>query len=221
MWGGGAPAEGGHEPSNPGAGHFAEKLKYRWADAAFRTWSRGQSILHGFWSRLVKGRLEDGTAYIQPTVAVGNAKWKIKGMKGRKPTPTSSMLAAGMAVCGRSWLRSVDEPPYEHRSSKPCSGCGKVLDKVRAPTPIRVKLAAAARKARGVLTKKVPDTRIVRGLLLCRNPACPNPGFKHRDKHAALNIRNNTVSVAAGRGGLKWMRRVRHLDAPPGVYTIR
>ena len=191
---------------------FAEKKKKRWANAAFTTWCRGQSILHGFWARVKAGRYEDGTAGVNPMILYGNAKFASSG-PGRRAGPTVRMRKACVDVCGVSWVRDADE----HRSSKCCSGCGEVLATVTAPTPQRVLKANAARlkkqaKSGYGLARPASARRTVRGKMLCRNTACP-VGFVHRDIDAAKLILLNALAKEAAElvgmvGGLECMRHV-------------
>ena len=76
-----------------------ERLKLRWARAAFRTWSIGNSILMKFWARIRAGRLDDGTAGVRPVILYGRAKFNASG-PGRQSAPTTTMRAACEAACG-------------------------------------------------------------------------------------------------------------------------
>lgn len=196
-----------------------ERLKARWANASFTTWSRGHAILEGFWARICAGLLADGTAGVWPVILYGAAKFAATG-RGRRSSPTTTMRSACVTVCGAEWVRDASE----HRTSKCCSGCGCVLEKVWGPTPTRVYDAAAAKEARELPrgwsrppARPIPATRIVRGLLHCGEEECRSRSFHHRDKNACRSILLNALSIDAGRGTLPYMEHGRHDDgdAPP------
>ena len=196
-----------------------EKLKYRWADAAFRTWSRGQAIMHSFWARVKAGRHDDGTAGVTPIILYGNASFSATG-PGRHSAPTTSMRPACVTACGVSWVRDADE----HRSTKCCSGCGQVLALVYAPTPQRVleantkRLEKQAQSGYGLARPAYPR-RKVRGMLLCRNPACSN-GFVHRDTDAAKLILLNALIKELHGVGVDCMLHIRHHDPKVALFKL-
>jgi len=196
-----------------------ERLKPRWARAAFRTWSLGQSILTSFWACIRAGRLEDGTYGVRPVIVYGSAAFAATG-RGRHSSPTTTMRAACVAACGAAWTRDADE----HRSSKCCSACGCVLTRVESPTPYRVYAAAAAKAARELPfgwkrppARPVRAWRVVRGLLYCGQDACRERPLRHRDGDACRLILDNALAVDAGRGTLDCMRKGKHADdvVPP------
>ena len=202
---------------------LAERLKPRWAHAAFRTWSRGHAILEGFWAGVRAGSLADGTMGVRPVVLYGSAKFAATG-KGRFSSPTTAMRAACVKVCGAAWVRNVDE----HRSTKCCSCCGYVLAKVWARTPERIYAAAAARAAAPLPwgwtrppPRPIPAWRVVRGLQRCDSPMCSASAFRHRDVDAArLILRNALHADAHGGEMLHFLRHVRHVEATPPTFLL-
>jgi hypothetical protein len=199
-----------------------ERLKARWANASFTTWSRGHAILEGFWARICAGRLEDGTAGVWPVILYGAAQFA-SSSRGRRPGPTTSMRHACVTVCGAAWVRDANE----HRSSKCCSGCGCVLEKVWALTPERIYEAAAAREANALPLgwkrpppRPIATWRIVRGLLHCGQDECRSRSLHHRDKDACRSILNNALSVDAGHGTLPYMEKGQHNDNVPPVFYL-
>ena len=200
---------------------LAERLKGRWAHAAFRTWSKGHSILEGFWARLRAGLLEDGTYGVRPVILYGAAKFAATG-KGRKSTPTTAMRAACVKACGAAWVRDV----VEHRNTKCCSfpDCALVLEKVWAPTPERIYAAAEARAEAPLpwgWTRPPPRPihpwRVVRGLQHCGGHECRARAFRHRDVDAArLLLVNELHREAHGGEPLSYLRQgVRHVEVIP------
>ena len=191
-----------------------ERLKPRWARAAFRTWSLGDSILTAFWAGIRAGRLEDGTYGVRPVILYGKADFAATG-KGRHSSPTTTMRAACVAACGAAWVRDADE----HRSTKCCSACSCVLARIEAPTPYRIYAAAAAKAARELPfgwkrppARPVRAWRVVRGALFCGQDACREQPLRHRDGDATRLILDNALSVSAGRGTLECMRKGPHAD---------
>ena len=207
---------------------FEEKLKPRWAHARFNSWSRNQSVLMSFWARIVRGRVEDGTAGRRPVLHYGDAAFNATG-RGRPSAPTTAMHEACVAACGARWVRKADE----HRSTKCCARCGEVLEyvhggggtvapggghprpspphppppprKVTALTPDRV-YAAAARRAATPLPngwqrpppRPLPEFRPVRGLLHCGSASCRAAGVTF--VHRDVNAAVNILNNAVSLG---------------------
>jgi hypothetical protein len=198
-----------------------ERLKPRWAQAAFRTWSRGHAILEGFWARIRSGRLEDGTYGLRPVILFGKVNFSASG-RGRHSSPTTAMRKACVSICGADWVRDANE----HRSTKCCSGCHLVLDKVVAATPERIYAKAAGKAARPLPegwtrppARDVHPTRIVRGMLFCPTPRCSGKQLKHRDTDACLLMLENEFAVDAGKGTLPCMQTGRRMEElPAGIY---
>ena len=204
-----------------------ERLKPRWAAAAFRTWSLGKSILEGFAARICAGSLEDGNLGVQPVVLYGAAGFAASG-RGRHSSPTTAARRAFVSVCGAAWVRDANE----HRSTKCYSRCHGVLDKVHHLTPERIYAAAEAR-AEAPLPwgwsrpppRAIPPWRVVRGMLYCPSDECRSFRLRHRDKDACPLIRENAFSVcaagSAAAGTLECMRaKARPGEAPPGVFDM-
>ena len=133
------------------------------------------------------------------------------------------MRRACETVCGAEWVRDANE----HRSTKCCSGCHLVLDRVVAETPARVYAAAeekAARPLPGGWTRPpmrdIHPTRVVRGSLHCPTPTCSGKALVHRDTDACLLILQNELAVDAGRGTLPCMQTGRHVELPAGLYRL-
>jgi hypothetical protein len=199
-----------------------ERLKARWAHAAFRTWSKGHSILEGFWGGLRTGRLEDGTYGVRPLVLYGKVNFSATG-KGRHSSPTTAARKACNTVCGNDWVRDANE----HRSTKCCSGCHCVLDKVLALTPERIYAAAAAKAARPLPfgwvrppARDIHPLRIVRGLLYCPSYECRTKALKHRDVDACRLILANALAVDAHFGTLPCMAFGRREELPAGKHLL-
>jgi hypothetical protein len=221
-----ARAAHGAAGAQPGAfaAVLAERLKPRWAHAAFRTWSRGHAVLEGFWARVCAGRLEDGTAGVAPVVLYGSAAFAATG-RGRRSAPTTAARAACVTVCGARNVHDVDE----HRTTKCCSWCDCVLDHVYAPTPLRVHLAAAARAEGGLplgwRRPPAPPVRAwakTRGLLRCPSAECWARSFRHRDFDAARLILRNEEHRAGNAGEpLPFLKKGRRpYEEPAGRFTL-
>ena len=128
-----------------------------------------------------------------------------------------------MTACGAAWVRDANE----HRSSKCCSACGGVLDKVWSLTPERVYAAAAAKAERALPwgwvrppARRIAAWRVVRGMLHCPAEACRARSLRHRDDDATPLILDNAISVDAGAGVLECMLGGRHDEAPPGRFDL-
>ena len=180
--------------------------------------------MEGFWARLCAGRLDDGTAGVQPVILYGAAMFAATG-RGRRSAPTTAMRKACVTACGAAWVRDASE----HRSTKCCSSCGCVLDKVWAPTPERVYDAAAAKAQRELPegwarapARAVAPWSVVRGMLRCDTDECRARSLRHRDGDACRLILANALAedAAVQRGGaaadgtLPCMRGGRHADDP-------
>ena len=181
---------------------FAETLKSRWADEEFRAKRAKAQVLHAFWSRVRRGRLEDGTAGVTPMVAYGDANLATS-IGGRLSAPTT---AAYVACCHAMGPENV-VLTTEHRSSKCCSACGHVLRKVLSPNVSRraqrkhdYKLGQedlrSAQQGEAYVEPAwaryaTPNWAALRGLLACNNSSCQDnhASFVDRDLNAARNIR--------------------------------
>ena len=199
-----------------------ERLKARWAHAAFRTWSKGHSILEGFWGRLRSGRLDDGTYGVRPVVLYGKVDFKATG-RGRHSAPTTAARKACNTVCGNAWVRDASE----HRSTRCCSGCHCVLDTVVALTPERIYAAAAAKAAQPLPygwkrppARQIYPVRTVRGLLFCPSYECRAKALKHRDVDACRLILANALAIDAHFGTLPCMASGRRDELPAGKHVI-
>ena len=87
----------------------------------------------------------------------------------------------------------------EFRTSKYCSGCGDILQKMVSLPPLKKLLAAQERAEK--TGEPLPDyyskVSVLRGLVRCVNRDCARYGqFWHRDKQAALGIREITIAIA-------------------------
>jgi len=213
-----------------------ERLAPRWAHAAFRTWSKGHSILEGFWAGVRAGRVADGTAGVRPVIMYGDGDFAAT-LRGTFSSPTTSLRRACVVACGAGWVRPADE----HRTSKCCSDpkCGGVLDRVAAATPQRIYAGAEARAAAALPPgfsrappRPIPPWRVVRGMYYCPTCALTGRGFRHRDFDAArLMLRNELHKEAHGgpppvggapdtRHPLPFLRRGQHLEPPPGRFWM-
>jgi hypothetical protein len=181
----------------------------------------------GFAARICAGSLEDGTLGVRPVVLYGAAKFNASG-RGRHSSPTTAMRRAFVTVCGAAWVRDANE----HRSSKCCSRCHGVLDKVHHLTPERI-YAAAAAKAETPLPmgwsrpppRAIRPWRVVRGMLYCPSDECRSFRLRHRDKDACPLIHENAFSVcaagSAAAGTIECMRaKARPGEAKPGVFDM-
>jgi hypothetical protein len=176
----------------------------------------------GFCAKLASGSLADGTANVQAVILYGKASFAASG-RGRHSSPTTAMRKAFEAVFGAAWVRDADE----HRSTKCCSYCYGVLDKVWAQTPERVYAAAEARAARQLPwgwsrppPRPVAGYRVVRGELRCPSDACRARSFRHRDVDAARLIYDNAFAFEATGAPLACMARGRHDEDPPGRFYL-
>ena len=202
-----------------------ERLRPRWAQAAFRTWTAGQRILDSFWASLRAGNVSDGTYGVRPVILYGCASFSATG-RGRHSSPTTSMRASCIKTCGAAWVRDVSE----HRSTKVCSHCHRVLDKVEVVTPERIYAAARAKGERALpLGWSRPPARtprktcLARGLQRCRYDECRAVSFRHRDIDPCRLILTNALSVDAGHGTLPCMRTGHHpedvINRPFGLWA--
>jgi len=199
--------------------HFAAVpwVLWTWTPArGFRTWSSGQSILARFWSKLRQGRLEDGTAGVRPVILYGDARFSASG-RGRHSAPTTTMRGVCIRVCSEAWVRNADE----HRSTKCCSSCGRVMDTVYAPTPPRIYRRAAARELNALPAgftrppaKPIPFWTKVRGMQHCSSTGCAARSLVHRDVDACRNILYNALALARTQAPLPWMATGKHAGDP-------
>ena len=126
----------------------------------------------------------------------------------RYGAPTKALSKAAFDAChsrkcrtsafGSNERSTIAKVP-EFRSTKCCHCCGSVLQQIRGVPGLR-KLMSRILEAefRG---EEVPESftkwKIVRGLVRCVNPSCAVSGrFMHRDKQAALSIREITIALA-------------------------
>jgi hypothetical protein len=178
---------------------FAETLKPRWADAAFLARQRRTRALDSFWSGIVAGYAEHGTSGVTPIFAYGNAD-----VSGRA-TPSTGLVKSLQRIVGIPNVVFVDE----FRSTMTHNACGCLLHKVWTYNKshkqvTRDKRRAAFLKARGEMEdpkRKVADKWLVRGLLICRNPLCPNKhaSFVDRDGNPCETFVENLHARDEGR----------------------
>ena len=203
----GAPFEGVYHSL------IRERLRPRWANAEFTTWTRGKSILHGFWSRIKRGKLNHSSAGITPKVLYGDGNFAASG-RGRKSAPTTSMRKACVDVLREPNVKDVDE----HRTTKVCSTCHRVLDSVLAPPPPRMQLAAAKKAARGRPGRPLPRLIKVRGMLYCRY--CKK--FVHRDGDAAKLLHESEMYKDAHNKPLPCLAHGAHPeDKKPKPFVLK
>ena len=145
-------------------------------------------------------------------------------MRGVRSAPTTALRKACEVACGVLWVRLADE----HRTTKCCSRCGCVLDRVSAVVPARVHKAAAAREARALPpgwtptpARPIPKWRLTRGLYYCTPCAAQGRGFRHRDFDAALLLlRSELHKEAHGGVPLPFLQRGRHAEASAGRFFM-
>jgi hypothetical protein len=177
----------------------------------------------GFWAKINAGLVMDGTAGVRAVFLYGKVSFSATG-RGRRSSPTTAMTRALIAVTGSSWVRDADE----HRSTRCCSGCGNVLDKVVAPTPQRIYDAAAARALapqplgwQRPPERRISNYRVVRGMVQCyATDLCRQRRFRHRDDDANRLILHNQKSIDAGFGPLDCMRHVIYNENPPRYFYV-
>ena len=215
---------------------FAETLKPRWADAAFLARQRKTRALDSFWAGIVAGYAEHGTSGVTPIFAYGNAD-----VSGRA-TPSTGLVKSLQRIVGIPNVVFIDE----FRSTITHSACGCLLHKVwtynKSHKQVsRDKRRAAFLKARGEMEdpkRKVADKWLVRGLLICRNPQCPNKhaSFVDRDGNPCetfvenLHARdegrpiplNNTRGYTFSKEERKWVNRNYFLlpRADPATFKV-
>ena len=201
-----------------------QKLRAKWANMAFNTWSLGKAILHGFWARLCAGSLANGTAGIAPVFLYGAASFAATG-KGRRSAPTTAMYKALLDIAHRPGQVILVS---EHRSSACCPACWQKLDEVWAVRPERVYREAAARAAAPLPhgwhrppARAIAPWAKIRGKQVCGNEACSEPAFRfmHRDKHSPRAMEENALLMASTGAGVPAMQRIRHGDLPVEQFT--
>ena len=126
-----------------------------------------------------------------------------------------AMRASCIKACGVDWVRDCSE----HRSTKLCSYCHRVLDRVVVDKPERIYAAALAKAERLLpLGWKRPPARephptiIARGIQRCSYDECRAVSFRHRDVDPLRLIRDNAISIDAGHGTLPCMATGHHAE---------
>jgi hypothetical protein len=171
-----------------------ETMRSRWADDSFFFRQKKAQALDLFWSEVISGSVQDGTAGIMPIFAFGDAK--IRGSYGSSTAPSSGLVISLQRIAGVVNVVFVDE----FRTSACCATCGFLLHSVqtanaskRQDTRVKHRLAALAargEKEKDVVTNSPPPSWDMRGLKLCRNQQCldNHSSFRDRDVNAALNM---------------------------------
>lgn len=204
---------------------WAQKLRHSWANAEFEAYGLRNQALDAFWATVRRGRVVDGTFNVPPTIAYGDGQFAAAAA-GRRAAPTCAVYLSCCKVMGQSHVRLATE----HRSTKTCSTCGTVMQRVRSTVP--------PARHRYVPRHLWHDTYLLRGLLRCPNKDCGHadkpggiahehcvrlPGgagaFVHRDIYAAVNILQAYLCLLDGQGVPVHMQRGPHVVLPTRVIS--
>jgi len=195
-----------------------ERMKPRWAHAAFRKWQLSHRAVDRAWSSLLAGRLEDGDYGARVVLGLGDASFPSSG-RGRRPTPTTALVrAAYVAASAVQRVSHVVMRVFEYGSTKyhMDGGCGATLAQVWAPPSARQVAKHDAKVARSEEAPQVmvwgwtrappPPPRELRGwyplhgLQWCDHDDCkaPHARLVARDPDAAVGIADATARCIAG-----------------------
>ena len=195
-----------------------ERMKPRWAHAAFRKWQLSHRALDRAWSTLLAGRLEDGDYHARVVLGLGDAAFPSSG-RGRRPTPTTALVrSAYVAAAAVQRVAHVVMRVFEYGSTKyhMGGGCGATLAQVWAPPSARQVARHDAKVARsqeppqvmvwGWVRAPLPPPRELRdayplhGLQWCDHEDCkaPHARLVSRDTDASVGIADATARCIAG-----------------------